>query len=645
VPRLPSRSGLIAAAFALAAVAVVARAAQLQLFQVGDYRERAREQQTTPVNLPARRGTLFDRNGVALAESQESFGVGVAPRDLDDPSRAATLLARALDQPRADIIAVFRSGRVWVEWPGPFTWSEVSPLAALSGVTLRRRLQRFYARPGLAPRLIGRVDVRGRGGSGLERTFDSVLAGKAGNSVMLRDARGNRYPSPSRPSAAPIDGADVVLTLDAELQEIAERALSQAVTDAGATGGDVIILQPGSGEILAIASVRHSSGGAVGVIGDPYEPGSTAKIFAAAALLRTGKATPHDTVFAENGVWRVGDRTIHDEHKAGIMTLEQVIRQSSNIGIAKLGARLTQTEQFETLRDFGFGTPTGIEYPGEAAGRLRRPNQWSNTSAAALAMGYELNVTPIQLASAYGAFANRGILVEPTLVREVRERDGTVRWRHGARPIRRVVSEAVADQLSHMLLGVVEEGTGRRAALGTYQIAGKTGTVRRNIGGRYVAGRYTASFVGLFPAVGPQLILLVKIDDPEGDYFGGFRAAPVVRTILEAALATPAVTLDRTRLSRQRAPDADSAPVVRGTVVSVGWPLAPAESSSAPEPRPVPDVTGQNLRAAVRMLHRGGFRARVVGWGNVTETVPAAGSAAQPGATVVVRGESPRASR
>jgi cell division protein FtsI (penicillin-binding protein 3) len=515
----------------------------------------------------------------------------------------------------------------------------VAALGTLRGVTLRRRLQRFYARPDLAPRLIGRVDVRGRGGSGLERAFDSVLAGRGGNAVMLRDALGHTYPAPSRPAAEPIDGADVVLTLDAELQEIAERALGQAVNEAKASGGDVIILQPRSGEILAIASVRHGAGGAVGVIGDPYEPGSTAKIFTAAALLRTGKATPRDTVFAENGAWVIGDRTIHDEHKSGTITLEDVIRQSSNIGIAKLGARLTAAEQFEALRDFGFGTPTGIEYPGEAAGRLRRPHQWSNTSAAALAMGYELNVTPIQLASAYAAFANGGILLEPTLVREVRERDGSLRWRHPARPVRRVVSEAVADQLSHMLLGVVEEGTGRRAALGTYQIAGKTGTVRRNIAGRYVEGRYTASFVGLFPAVDPQLILLVKIDDPEGDYFGGFRAAPVVRTILEAALATPAVTLDRGRLSRQRAPEADSAAApVRGTAVVIAWPMPPAESSPAPAPRAVPDVSGQSLRAAVRTLHRGGFRVRVEGSGNVTGTIPAAGTPAQPGSTVVVRG-------
>jgi cell division protein FtsI (penicillin-binding protein 3) len=421
-------------------------------------------------------------------------------------------------------------------------------------VYLQRRLERVYPRPDLAPRLIGRTDVRGRGGSGLERAFDSLLAGKAGSEVNLRDARGNLYPAPAQPSAAPIDGADVILTLDAELQEIAERALARAVTDAKASGGDVVILQPATGDILAIASIRHGAGGAVGVIGDPYEPGSTAKIFTAAALLRARKATVHDSVFAENGTWINGRRPIHDTHPAGMLTLADVIRVSSNIGIAKLGMRLTPEEQFEALRDFGFGSPTGVQYPGESAGRLRRPASWTDESAASLAMGYEVNVTPIQLAAAYGAIANKGLLLEPSLVREVRERDGSTRWRHDPRPVRQVVTPGVASQLSALLRNAVEEGTGRRAQLGTYAISGKTGTVRRNINGRYVEGRYTASFVGLFPSGDPQLVLLVKIDDPEGDYFGGSRAAPVTRAILEAALATPPVSPHHSRIPQRRAP-------------------------------------------------------------------------------------------
>lgn len=645
--KVPSRLTLIFCGFGLAALAVTARAAQLQLFQRRYWHGRAAGQQTTAITLPARRGTLFDRNGVELALSHETFAVGVAPRDVDDRARTATLLARAVERPREAVVAAFRSGRVWVEWPGPFAWNDVSPLRNLRGVTLMRRLERFYPRPGLAPRLVGRLDQRGRGGSGLERAFDSILAGRSGSAVMLRDAGGRLYPAPSRPYAEPEDGADVILTLDAELQEIAERSLNEAVIEAKATGGDVVILQPKTGEILAMASVRRSGGGsgAVGVIGDTYEPGSTAKIFTAAALLRSGKATPMDTVFAEHGVWVSGDYTYHDTHPSGMLSLARVIRVSSNIGIVKLGARLSPAEHFQVLRDFGFGTPTGIEFPGESSGRLRRPTQWTRPSAAALAMGYELAVTPLQLAAAYGTLANDGVLLEPTLVREVRNADGSLRRRMQVRPVRRVVTSEVARQLAVMLRDAVEEGTGRRAQLGTYAISGKTGTVRRNIGGHYIEGRYTASFAGFFPSDDPQFVLLVKIDDPEGDYFGGSRAAPVTREILEAALATPAVSLDRARLSHRQAPAAqDSAPDRSAPPVSVAWPLPAAESGATPPPRAIPDVTGQGLRAAARELHRRGFRVRIEGWGTVVSTSPAVGSPARPGSTIVVRAEAPRAS-
>jgi len=639
VPKAPTRISVIAFGFGLASLAVVGRAAQLQLFQGRAWRAKAAGQQTVLRNLPARRGTLYDRNGIALAVSQETFGIGVAPRDLDDPVRTAGLIARIVGRPREAVRARLEADRVWVEWPGPFTWDEVTSLRNLRGVFLQRRIERFNPRPELAPGLIGTVDQRGRGATGLERAFDSVLAGRAGSAVMLRDAHGREYPAPSRPAADPVDGGDVVLTLDAELQEIAERSLSAAVADAHASGGDVVILQPATGEILAIASVRRRVGAAAGVVGAPYEPGSTAKIFTAAALLRTGKATPHDSVFAEQGTWVRDDRTIHDTHPMGTLDLSGVIRFSSNIGIAKLGERLTPDEQYSALRDFGFGTPTGIELPGESPGVLRRPSQWTRLSADAHAMGYEFSVTPIQLAAAYAVFANGGVLLEPTLVRETRDADGRLRWRHGIRPVRRVVSPDIADQLSHMLRGVVEEGTGQRAALGTYPLAGKTGTVRRNVGGRYEAGRYTASFVGLFPAVNPQLILLVKIDDPEGDYFGGSTAAPATRTILEAALATPAVTLDRTRLYRRQAPaGATREAGPRADAVTLPWPLA-APDTAGGAPRAVPDVSGQSLRAAARALHHAGFQVRIAGWGRVTGTVPAAGASLSPGATVTVKAE------
>lgn len=617
------------------------------------WRVRAGDQHTALVSLPARRGALLDRNGVPLAISQETFTIGVAPRELDDHARAARLLAAVTGRPQAEIAATLRRNRVWLEWPGPYTWEQIQPVRTLRGVHLSRRLERFYPRPQLASRLIGRVDVRGRGGSGLERSFDSLLTGRAGTQLMLRDTRGELIPSPSRPRAVPVDGNDVVLTLDAELQDIAERALAQAVREARASGGDVVILQPGTGEILAIASHRTngSEGGAVGVIGDPYEPGSTAKIFTAAALLRLGRATPHDTVDAEGGTWEHNGRIIHDTHKSELLSLADVIRLSSNIGMAKLSERLTPQEQYEALRDFGFGSPTGVEFPGESPGRLRPPRYWTAPSAASLAMGYEFSVTPLQLAAAYASFATDGVLLEPALIREVRAPDGDVRWSHRPRPVRRVVPSNVADQLSHLLLGVVEEGTGARAALGTYAVAGKTGTARRSIGGRYQTGRYYASFVGLFPAIDPQLVLLVKIDDPEGDIFGGGTAAPATRTILEAALATPAVALDRSRLSRRRAPvperaERADAHGAQEDAVLVAWPLDSA-AARLREQRgsgsPVPDVSGQSLREAARTLHRAGFRVRIVGSGMANATVPAAGTLHTPGGAVRVVGDRGRA--
>jgi cell division protein FtsI (penicillin-binding protein 3) len=642
VIKTPSRIGLIGAGFVLAALAVLARAADVQLVHGEQWRRRAQQQQTVRVVLPAERGALRDRNGVPLAVTQVTYAVGLAPQEVSDRGRAVALLARAVGRPAAEIARDLRSDRVWFQWPGPFTWSTVAPLKTLRGVYTLSRLDRFYPRPELAPSVIGRVDAEARGLTGLERALDTTLAGRAGSAVMLRDQAGRTYPSPSRPAADPEPGDDVYLTLDAELEEIAQRALTAAVDSVHASGGDVVILQPATGEILALASVRSGAGEGAG-LGDVFEPGSTAKVFTAAALLRDGKARANDSVFAENGRYRLDGREIDDVHPFGELTLADVIRVSSNIGISKFATRLTPAEQYDALRDFGFGTPTGIDLAGESPGQLRLPRFWSSESSASLAMGYELSVTPLQLAAAYGALADGGVLLEPTLVREIRSPDGALRWKARPRPVRRVVSRNIASQLTHMLQRVVEEGTGRRAALGTYPVAGKTGTARRTVGGHYLAGHYTASFVGIFPAQDPQLVLVVKLDDPQTDYFGGATAAPVVRTILEAALATPSVTLDRGRLVRHwlldtsRADSGAPAPAADADQpVVLPWPPAAPEAAGAPPPVAVPDGRGRTLRAAARALHRRGFEVRVEGWGRVTGTTPAAGAPLRPGEIVVV---------
>jgi cell division protein FtsI (penicillin-binding protein 3) len=644
MPKLPSRITLVAAGFVAAALAVVARAAYVQLYQGSYWRGRAAEQQTTLVTLPAPRGAIYDRNGVALALSQETYAVGVAPKQVRDRALVADRLAAVLGRPKAELRRLVASDRVWNEWPGPYQWTQVAPLKGLRGVYLLRRLERYYPKLEFGARIVGRVDARGRGVSGLERALDTLLAGHAGTAVMLRDRNGGTYPSPSRPVAEPEPGAAVFLTIDADLQEIAERALAEAVAQTRAAGGDVVILQPATGEVLALAAVRPGSRGA-GLVGDAFEPGSTAKVFTAATLLREGKARASDSVFAENGTYQLGDRTIHDVHPNGRLTLADVIRVSSNIGIAKFGALLTNVELYEGFRDFGFGTATGVDLPAESPGRLRNPRSWTDASPASIAMGYEVAVTPLQLAAAYGALADSGILLEPQLVRAVATPDGRVVRRSTPRPVRRAVPAAVASQLVHMMVGVVEEGTARRAALGTYRVAGKTGTAKRNVGGHYLEGQYWASFVGLFPAEDPQLVLVVKIDDPQGEYFGGTTAAPVVRTILEAALATPAVALDRGRLTRREAPGAGSTAgpaagaAETGAPVVVAWPPVAAPHDTVAPRQVVPDVAGLGLRAAARALHRSGFAVRIEGWGRAVSTSPAAGASAPPGSTVVVHAE------
>src|SRR2546422_7861462 len=542
-----------------ALVCIAGRAAQLQLLEGRRWAEEARAQRTEHIVLPARRGALTDRHGTPLALTQETYHVGVAANELRDPAKDAPRVARQLRLPTPEVQRALR--RRYAYFGGPYSTLDVQPLRAVRGVHLEPVLNRFYPAPDLARPVIGRVGDDGRGASGLERALDSLLAGRAGAAVVLKDRAGREYESPARVISQPVAGADVALTLDAELQEIAQRALDDAIRRMDADGGDVVMLDPATGEVLALASRERDGSARPSAFTDTFEPGSLAKIFAAAALLSLRRVSPTDHVSGEGGKWRVLGRTITDEDPQASLTLADAIRVSSNIAIAKFAARLTPAEQYAALRDFGFGAFTGIEFPAEATGRLRPPSEWTRPSAASLAMGYELSVTPIQVAMAYGALANDGLLLQPTLIREIRSAGGGGRYRHRPEPVRRVVSGEVAAALRSLLRGVVERGTGTEAALTNFPVAAKTGTARRVVNGRYAAGEYTASFAALFPADHPQLVLVVKIDNPHrGSYFAAQTAAPVTRSMLEQALAARTVALDRARLSTA-APRATAAPL------------------------------------------------------------------------------------
>ena len=648
--RPQARIAAIQFGFALGIIAILARAAQLQLVQGGRWAEQAQRQRTERAILPARRGALFDRNGVPLAVSQEFYHVGVAPNELAD-ARALQLLSRHLGVPRAALERDIRAGKRWIYFHGPFTATQVQPLRRLAGVHLTRDFHRFYPYRTLARPIIGGLSPDGPGGAaGLELSLDSILTGEPGEAVLLKDRAGRRYDSPARMVREPVAGNDVVLTLDAELQEIAERGLDDALTEMKAEGGDVVFLDPTNGELLALAS--RQTRGSVGSVRastftDPFEPGSTAKLFTAAALLKYRKVSSSDAVFVEGGRWQMPvnssgrTRLITDVHKTtGNLTLAQTVQISSNVGMAKFSSRLSPEEQFEMLRDFGFGTPTGAEFPSESRGRLARSDKWQPMyTRASIAMGYEFAVTPVQLAAAYAAIASDGLLLTPTLVREIRDPAGDLLYGHQPEPVRRVITPPVAAQLRQFMRGAVGEGgTGGGAQLANYSLLGKTGTAVRFEGGRYVRGEYTASFAAIFPADNPQLVVVVKIDNPTGKYYGGLTAAPVTRTMLQQALASRRVAIDRSRLTprdsaspRAQRPAASPAGLSR---VVLSWPYQPDRQSAVT--RAVPEVAGRPVREAALALHRRGFRVSLRGLGRVSRTLPAAGESAKAGTAVIV---------
>jgi len=632
----PTRLQLVHGSLGLFAFAVVLRAAQVQLLQGDVWRHKAQRQQFAAADVPAPRGNIFDVGAVPIAQSRPIVRLQVAPKELKD--RAAT--ARALTKlgvPREWVTRATDARRAWVIIPGAYLPGDASVVTHMRGVHSDAGTERVYTQRAAMRRLVGVVDAQGAAVDGLELTLDSLLRGEGRVTRLARDSHGARIDAPD--DETPEAGDDVVLTISQSLQEISDRALADALVGTGADGGDIVIIDPHDGEIRAMASRRtdpRSSGSPA--VSEPFEPGSTLKPVMASRLLQLHRAKVDEIVNTENGLYVLNGRTINDEHKKPEMSLADVIRYSSNIGIVKFTSRFSDREKYDVLRDFGFGMPTGLPYPAEAAGTLRLPKEWSKTSAASLAMGYEIAVTPLQLAAAYVPIANGGLLLEPALIREIRAPDGKVRYHHEPRVLRRVMDASVAAEVRRMLVGVVTSGTSTEAAMLNYEVGGKSGTSRRTLGKHgYATGSYTASFVSIFPAEAPQYVILVKLDNPKGDIFGGKTAAPVSKIVLQAALAASDAALDRGSLATRSTRDSlepltdtsvHTTPTVDDdTLPPVVLTLANLRRAPAPitAPRAVPDVRGLSARAAALTLHRAGFRVQLDGLGTAKSTAPAAG--------------------
>lgn len=627
------RIGLAHAMLAVFGLAILVKAVQVQLIDGSDWRRRAERQQVMEQTVPAQRGQIFDATHRVLAESREMVRLEIAPREVTQ--RAA--LRRALQRLNVDRDVIARAldtSAKYLTVPGRFVATDAAPAMALRGVHSFAAIMRSYMGSEGARGILGHVDADNKPVDGLELSLDSILRGIPGSATIIRDSKGKLRESPTSPGTAPRRGSSVELTINADLEEIAEKALADAVARMGAEGGDIVILDPHNGEVLAVASRRlDPRETSATVLTEPFEPGSTMKPFLAAGLIARGRVSDRDSVDTGNGVLELKGRKdpIRDEHLVGRAPLSEVLRWSSNIGIVKFSERLNEREEFETLRDFGFGTATGVPFPVESPGVLRAPKTWSLVSASSMAMGYEIAVTPLQLAAAYAVFANGGELIEPALVKQIIGPDGSVRYVHTPRVVRRVVPRPVADKMRHMLLDVVDEGTALEAAVDNYQLAGKTGTPRATVRGRYVVGRYNPNFVGLFPGDNPQYVIVVKLTAPQTSIFAAKTAAPVTKAILEAALAARNAALDRGRLASSVVPGKKDLGGTIG-VQQAGVPRArtaaadstrsgsvpyvvtlPLKREPAPprESHPVPDVRGLGLRDAVRSLHSAGFRVQL----------------------------------
>jgi cell division protein FtsI (penicillin-binding protein 3) len=671
----PSRIAIVQGALVVFALALVAKAGYEQLYRKDYWSKIGQRQHYASSGLPAPRGDILDATGRTLVESREMVRLSVAPRQVKN--RAA--LARDLRLARVDPRFVSMSldtVRKWVDVPGMYLPSDIAAAIALRGVYSKPVMDRVYATSGGIRRIVGRVGPDGGALDGIELALDSLLRGDTTTVRVARDKSGRPLDAPVG-SDDPTPGNTVMLTINRELQEICDRALSVAVDSLHADGGDIVVMNPSNGDVLAMASNRTDPAAVANTaVTEPYEPGSTMKPFVAARLIGLGRATPDETIDTYGGHLTIPGRgrpiTDADEHPS-ILSLTDVIKHSSNVGIVRFAERLSVREKFEMLRDLGFGMPTGILLPAESSGLVRDPTHWTPQSAASVVMGYEVSVTPLQMVTAYSAIANGGELLEPHIVKEIRAPDGTVRYAAQRQVVRRVMTPDVAAQIRVMLRDVVAGGTSTKADLATFDVAGKSGTALRNAHGHYIAGSYTASFVGLFPDDKPQFVILVKLDNPQMGFYGGIVAGGVTNVVLRAALAARDAALNRGELaSSVHAPRPDTTPAgiaadrarlvtekrndSLAVVDSLRLATQPASVDSDPRTgedyvvtlpgkaravppavslRAVPDVAGLPLRSAVRALHAAGFRVELTP-GATPSLVPAAGTMLEPGRVVKV---------
>jgi len=661
------KSGVLVLFFGIAFTVIIGRLFFVQVIEGAHYRDLAKKQYESKVPLRAERGRLLDRNGRDLATMMKMTSFAADPTILEQPELVAQLLAATGSEPASVYLNKIRSTKARFVWLARGINTVLFPVLdtiKIRGLIRVKEPKRLFTHGPIAAQVIGTTDVDNNGLTGIELQYNELLQGKSGFVVMQRDGKGQLRPGVDPEREAALDGKNIQLTVDLEMQRVVEQELARGVYENGATSGTVIAIEPSTGDILAMASypsfhpnrLDKATDDAIRIRGvtDQYEPGSTMKAITAAALIEEGKVGRTDPVDGGTGQLQMpGGAVIKDDHPVGRTTFQGALEQSSNVVFASLSRRLDDRVYYKYVRDFGFGIPTGIDLPGEVRGVLKRPNQFDPTTKTYMAFGYEVSATALQLLSAYAAIANDGVLMQPRIVKAVMGDKDQEMVELSPQKVRQVIREQTAQQLREMLVGVVERGTATQAAIPGVRIAGKTGTAQQLTNGMYDRKNYTASFVGYYPADKPRVAMIVMLDRPTVSIYGGQTAAPIFRRIVQKTMTM--LKLDvavQQKIAASRVSDTVVVPDIRGlsyaTADSVlrriglgldtngSGPLVirqnPGQGARLERGSSVraefqvlannaerPIVVGFSLRKAITVLHAAGYEVRIRGSGKVVQ--------------------------
>ena len=627
---------------------ICVRLVSLQVSQHETLRARAERQQQTTIDLTPKRGVIYDRNGNELARSAQVKSLYAYPAEVTDAEVCAEKLAKILDldsdliykrltTENFDAVAIKRK----------LTEAEAAKVEALGlhGLRFLPEMKRFYVTGATAAHVLGFVNFEEHGKSGVEQIYDQVICGTGGRLVLDRDALNKYYDHQMEES---VPGASVTLTIDTVIQHYVEKALANAVQVTGSRGGTIVVMRPGTGEILALANSPTFNPNKMSdstdlsrrnrAVETSFEPGSIFKIVAYSAALEEGLIRPNTPIDCGNGEIRLPGRVIHDGHR-GVMTAAQALAKSSNVAAIKLGQRLGNERLANYVEAFGFGRRTGIELPGESRGLLRPVSEWDQSSIGSIPMGHEIGVTAVQAVAAFSCIANGGQWVKPFLVKRVSSSSGDVL----EEPIgesHRVVSEATAATLTAMLEGVVIRGTGKQAAVAGYRAAGKTGTAQKvdESTGRYSKVRYVSSFAGFAPVRNPEIACIVSLDEPRGVHLGGETAGPVFARVVADILHVLGVPPENQSQDQLVAADFriydvptsvfERRPgiVEETTIDQTSTEAIEPEAASKPAGSVlVPNLAGRGIREAAALCKRAGLKLKATGDGVVASQNPVPG--------------------